>query len=156
MIKKFSLQPLMNLAQHQKDSATHRLGQLNRQQESAQQKLDTLLEYRRDYQSRLHEASQHGMEKAELRNFHQFINKLDEAISQQARLVENSRISTQAGCCEFNKAQRKLKSFDMLQQRHVEEQKKAEIKSEQKALDEHTSRSAAQRIMNPENQNNMP
>ena len=150
MIKPFSLQPLLNLAQHRNDSATRKLGQLNQQQQSAQQKLDTLLEYRKDYQTRLQEASQNGMDQSEMRNFQQFINKLDEAINQQARMVEHSKISTQVGRNEFDTTQRKLKSFDTLQQRHIEEQKKAAKQSEQKALDEHTGRITAYKMMNTE------
>ena len=153
MIKPFSLQPLMNLAQHQSDSATRKLGQLNQKQQSAQEKLEILQQYRRDYQTRLQESTQTGMNPAELRNFQQFINKLDEAINQQLNAVEQSKISTQAGRSEFDTTQRKLKSFDMLQQRHIEEQKKVAEKSEQKALDEHTGRFAALKMIKAENPN---
>lgn len=150
MIKPFSLQPLMNLAQHRNDSATRNLGQLNQQQQSAQQKLDILLEYRKDYQTRLQEATRNGMDPADLRNFQQFINKLDEAISQQLKAVEQSKASTQVGRGEFDTTQRKLKSFDTLQQRHIETQKQVAEKSEQKALDEHTGRFAAYKMLKAE------
>lgn len=153
MIKPFSLQPLMNLAQHQNDSATRKLGQLNKKQQSTQQQLDLLLQYRKDYQTRLQEATLNGMNPAELRNFQQFINKLDEAISQQLKAVEQSKASTQAGRGEFNTAQRKLKSYDTLQQRHIETQNKAAEKFEQKALDEHTGRFAALKMNSTEDQN---
>ena len=153
MTKPFSLQTLMKLAQHQNDSATSRLGKLNRQQQGAQQSLDTLLEYRKDYQTRLQEAARNGMNPSDLRNFQQFINKLDDAISQQLKLVEQSKASTQAGRNEFDTARRKLRSFDMLQQRHIEEQKKITEKSEQKTLDEHTSRVAAYKMNDLEEQN---
>jgi len=153
MTKPFSLQPLMKLAQHQNDSAARKLGQLNRQQQGAQQNLDTLLEYRKDYQTRLQEATQNGMSQADLRNFQQFIDKLDEAISQQIKLVEQSEVLTQTGRNEFNATRRKLKSFDTLQQRHIEEQKKVAEKSQQKTLDEHTSRAAAYKMNNAEEQN---
>lgn len=152
MTKPFSLQPLMKLAQYQNDSATRKLGQLNKQQQGAQQNLDTLLEYRKDYQTRLQEAIRDGMSPADLRNFQQFIDKLDEAIGQQLNLVEQSKASTQAGRDEFDITQRKLKSFDMLQQRHIEAQRKAAEKSEQKALDEHTGRVAAYKMNNTEDQ----
>lgn len=151
MTKPFTLQPLINLTQHQNESATRKLGQLNQLQQSAQQKLDTLMEYRKDYQNRLQEAARGGMEPAQLRNFQHFINKLDEAISQQRKVVEQSRISTQIGRTEFDTTQRKLKSFDALQQRHFEAQKKIAEKSEQKTLDDHTSRLAAYKMNNPEN-----
>lgn len=153
MIKPFSLQPLINLTQHQNETATRKLGQLNRQEQSAQQKLDTLMGYRRDYQNRLQEASQNGLDHMQLRNFQHFINKLDEAISQQRKAVEQSKVSTQMGRAEFDTTQRKLKSFDTLQQRHIDTQKKLAEKSEQKVLDEHTSRMSAYKLNNPENQN---
>lgn len=153
MIKPFSLQPLINLTQHQNETATRKLGQLNRQEQSAQQKLDTLMGYRRDYQNRLQEASQNGLDHMQLRNFQHFINKLDEAISQQRKAVEQSKVSTQMGRAEFDTTQRKLKSFDTLQQRHIDTQKKLAEKSEQKALDEHTGRMSAYKLNNPENQN---
>lgn len=152
MTKPFSLQPLLKLAQYRNDSATLKLGQLNKLQQGAQQNLDTLLEYRKDYQTRLQEAIRDGMSPADLRNFQQFINKLDEAIGQQLKLVEQSKASTQAGRNEFDITQRKLKSFDMLQQRHIEAQKKAAEKSEQKTLDEHTGRMAAYKMNNIEDQ----
>lgn len=150
MLKPFSLKPLLDIAQYQNDSATRKLGFLNKQQQSEQKKLDTLLEYRKDYQARLQEASQSGMDQAKLRNFHLFINKLDEAINQQLSLVENSKASTNVGRSEFNTTQRKLKSFDTLQQRHFEAQNKISIKVEQKTLDEHTGRVIAHRIINAE------
>jgi flagellar FliJ protein len=153
MKKPFSLQPLMNLAQNQKDSATHKLGQLNRQQHNAQSKLEMLQQYRKDYHLRLQELTKSGINPAELRNFQEFINKLDEAISQQLKLVGQSKVSTQVGRGEFDTAQRKLKSLDTLQQRHIATQKKVAEKSEQKALDEHTGRSATYKAINAEDQN---
>ena len=150
MFKPFSLQPLMNLAQHQNESATRELGQRNRQQQSMQEKLEMLQKYRSDYQARLQAASQSGMDPAALRNFQEFINKLDEAIAQQRLSVEQSKVSVQAGRSEFDTTQRKLKSYSTLQERHVEEQKKVDAKSEQRAQDEYTGRFSALRIQNAE------
>lgn len=149
MTKPFTLQPLIDLTQHQHETATRKLGQLNQLQQSAQQKLDTLLEYRKDYQNRLQEAAQSGMDPVQLRNFQNFINKLDEAISQQRKALEQSKVSAQIGRAEFDTTQRKLKSFDTLHQRHVEMQRKIAEKSEQKMLDEHTGRMAAYKMGHP-------
>ncbi|OGS80620.1 MAG: flagellar export protein FliJ [Gallionellales bacterium GWA2_55_18] len=153
MAKPFSLQSVMNLAQHQNDSATRKLGHLNKQQLGTQQQLEILRQYRRDYQARLQESTQDGMNPAELRNFQEFINKIDEAIAQQIQAVEQSKVSTQAGRVEFDLTRRRLKSFDMLHQRHIEEQKKIAEKSEQKSLDEHTNRLSARKMLNTENSN---
>jgi flagellar FliJ protein len=90
MTKPFSLQPLIGLALHQNDAATRKLGQLNKQQQSAQGKLEMLRQYRKNYQERLQTSTQSGINPTELRNFQEFINKLDEAISQQLKLVAHS------------------------------------------------------------------
>lgn len=150
MTKAFHLQPLLNLAQIKNESATRRLGELNKQQQDTQAQLDILLQYRRDYQARLQTSSQDGMNPALLRNFQEFIYKLDAAIAQQTRAVEQSKLSTQIGLGEFAGTQRKLKSFDTLQQRHIETQIKVEAKQEQKAMDEHTGRVTAYKMLNTE------
>jgi flagellar FliJ protein len=153
MTKPFSLQPLMDLVQHQNDTATHKLGQLNKQEHSAQSKLEMLQQYRKDYQTRLQDATRNGIDQVQLRNFHEFINKLDAAINQQLKLVGQSRASTQVGRSEFDTARRKLKSFDTLQQRHIKTQKKVVEKFEQAAHDEHTGRNMAYKAINAEDQN---
>jgi len=148
MSNKFKLQPLLNLAQMNNESATRKLGQLNKQEHETQSKLEVLQQYRKDYQDRLQAASQQGMDPALLRNFQEFIYKLDAAIAQQSKAVEQSKLSTQAGRGDFSNTQRKLKSFDTLQQRHAEEQHKIEAKQEQRAMDEHTGRFVALKMQN--------
>ena len=142
MTKTFSLQPLVHLAQQKNDAATKKFGQLNKQQQAAQAKLDTLLQYRKDYQTRFQEAVQNGMNQSDLRNFQGFIQRLDEAISQQRSINEQMLNSVQAGRNELQDTQRKMKSFDTLAQRHMENEKKLEAKSEQRLQDEHTGRHA--------------
>ncbi len=141
----------MNLARHQNESAILNLGQLNQRQQSAQQKLDALLAFRKHYQSQMQAISLSGMDQAALRNFQQFIDTLDAAINLQLKAVGLSKALTQAGRSEFNTAQRKLKSFDTLQQRHLETQNKVAAKSEQKMLDEHTGRIFSRKLLDEEN-----
>lgn len=142
MTKTFSLQPLVHLAQQKNDAATKKFGQLNKQQQAAQAKLDTLLQYRKDYQTRFQDAVQNGMNQSDLRNFQGFIQRLDEAISQQRSINEQMLNSVQVGRNELQDTQRKMKSFDTLVQRHMENEKKLEAKSEQRLQDEHTGRHA--------------
>jgi flagellar FliJ protein len=140
MTKIFSLQPLVHLAQQKNEAATRKFGQLNQQQQAAQAKLDTLLQYRKDYQTRFQEAEQNGMSQSDLRNFQAFIQRLDEAITQQRNATELARNSVQVGRSELQDTQRKMKSFDALEQRHLESEKKLAAKSEQRLQDEHTGR----------------
>lgn len=151
MSKKFHLQPLLDLAQTKNEEATRRLGQLNKQELDTKSQLEILLQYRRDYQARMQTASQAGTDPVLLRNFQEFIYKLDAAIAQQRKSVEQSERSTQMGRNEFNSTLRKLKSFDTLQQRHIETQQKIEAKQELRAADEHTGRAIAHKMRNEEN-----
>ena len=152
MIKPFSLQPLVHLAQQRNDAATKKFGQLNQQQQAAQTKLDTLLQYRKDYQARFQEAVQNGMSQSDLRNFQNFIQRLDEAIAQQRNVNEQAINSVQTGRNELQGTQRKMKSFDTLEQRHLESEKKLAAKSEQRQQDEHTGRNAAMKAAAAQNE----
>lgn len=153
MTKPFRLQPLVHLSQQKNDAATRKLGQLNQQQQAAQAKLDTLLQYRKDYQIRFQEAVQNGMSQSGLNNFQNFIQRLDEAIEQQRSLNEQARRSVQIGRNELEDTQRKMKSFNTLAQRHKESEKKLEAKSEQRQLDEHTGRHATLKAIATQNKN---
>ncbi len=151
MSRSFPLQTLLNLAQSKNDAATRRLGLLNKQEHDAQAQLDLLHQYRREYQERMQAACQDGMNPALLKNFQEFIYKLDAAIAQQTLVVEQSKLSVRMGRNDFNHAQRKLKSFYTLQQRHTEAQIKAETKQEQRITDEHTGRMSAYKALDAEN-----
>lgn len=148
MIKPFSLQPLVHLAQQKNDAATKKLGQLNQQQQTAQQKLDALLQYRKDYQLKFQEEAKNGMAPADMKNFQDFIGRLDQAIQQQTSVIEKANVGVQTGRNELMDTTRKMKSFDTLAQRHIEAEKKLEAKSEQRIQDEHTGRFAAYRAAN--------
>lgn len=153
MAKKFSLQPLVHLAQQQNDAAIRKFGQLNQQQQAAQAKLDTLLQYRKDYQARLQQAEQNGMNQAELRNFQNFILRLDEAVVQQRNKNEQALSMVQIGRNELQEAQRKMKSFDTLKKRHIENEMKLAAKLEQRQQDEHTGRISAIKVAAAQNEN---
>jgi len=145
MIKPFSLQPLVHLAQQKNDAATKKLGQLNQQNQTAQQKLDALQQYRKDYQLKFQEEAKNGMAPVDMKNFQDFIGRLDQAIQQQTAVIEKTRAGVSNGRNELMDTTRRMKSFDTLAQRHVETEKKLEAKTEQRIQDEHTGRFAAYR-----------
>lgn len=152
MIKPFSLQPLVHLSQQKNDAAAKKFGQLNQQQQAAQAKLDTLIQYRKDYQARFQEAVQSGMSQSDLCNFQNFIQRLDEAIAQQSNANEQAIHSMQEGRTRLQDTQRNMKSFDTLAQRHMEKERKLEAKSEQRQLDEHTGRHATIKAATAQNE----
>lgn len=143
MTKPFPLDTLLNLAHQQNDAAARKLGQLNRQELSAQARLSALQEYRRDYQQQFETAEKNGISPADMRNFQQFIDRLDQAIRQQQQEIDKAHSSVQKGRHELLDSTRKMKSFDTLAQRHVESERKVEARSEQRLQDEQSGRFAA-------------
>lgn len=143
MSKQFPLQPLVDLAQHQNEAATKKLGQLNHQHQTAQEKLNALQQFRRDYQEKFQEAVQNGMEPTTLLNFQDFINRLDQAIQQQEKAITHAENSVKTGRHELMGATRKMRSFDTLAQRHIEIEKVQEGRNDQRAQDEQTGRFSA-------------
>lgn len=153
MTKPFTLQPLVNLAHQKNDAATRKFGKLNQQEQAEISKLDTLLQYRKDYQKRYQEAMQAGMSQSDLSNFQNFMSRLDEVVTQQQKIVEQIHYSVEAGRSELQDANRKMKSFDTLSQRHLENERKIEAKSEQRLQDELTGRHVAFRDANAQGDN---
>lgn len=143
MSKTFSMQPLVHLAHQKNDDASKKFGQLIQQQKAAQTKLHTLEQYREDYQTRLQQAVINGINQTSLRNFQDFILRLDEAVAQQRNALEQISRLIQAGRKELANTQRNMKSFDTLAQRHIESEKKLQDKLEQRQQDEHTGRNSA-------------
>lgn len=152
MIKPFPLQPLVHLAQQKNDAATKKLGQLNQQHQTAQQKLDALLQYLKDYQVKFQEEAKKGMSPADMKNFQDFIGRLDQAIKMQQGVIEKAKAGVQNGRNELMDTTRKMKSFDTLAQRHIDAEKKQEAKNEQRAQDEMTGRLAAYRAAKQDSQ----
>lgn len=147
MTKIFPMQPLVHLAHQKNDDATRKFGQIIQQQQAAQTKLQTLEQYREDYQTQLQQAVKNGITQISLRNFQDFIRRLDEAVAQQRNVIEQIRHSINAGRNELANTQRKMKSFDTLAQRHLESEKKLEEKLEQRQQDEHVGRHSALKAM---------
>ncbi len=143
MTKTFSLQPLVDLSHHKNDAAALKLGQLNQKQQAEQKKLETLLQFRRDYQNKFREATQSGMDQNGLRNFQSFLDRLDEAIQQQRGVIEQATQSFANGRDELHQAQRAMKSFDTLAQRHAETVRQQNNQTDQKLQDEQSGRFAA-------------
>lgn len=143
MTTTYTLKTLLDLAQDRSDAAATRLGRLNAQEQNAEQKLQLLLEYRQDYQARFQELSKNGLDQAKWLNFRAFMSKLDTAIAEQRKAVASSHDNVQVGRSDWHAQQHKLKSFDILSQRHRLTELNRASKQEQREQDEQTSKSLA-------------
>lgn len=140
MSKKFPLQTLLDLSQNRLDDATRILGELMNSEKEATQRLELLIQYRTEYHSRFLESARNGVSQDQWRNFQGFLARLDTAIGQAQNAVNHSKQRTAQGQQQWLEKRGEVKAYDTLSDRFAQRQAYAEMKMEQKALDEHTAR----------------
>jgi flagellar FliJ protein len=140
-MKAFPLQSLLDLSQVHMDDAARKLGQLLASEQEVGKTLALLEQYREEYEARFRQAAQNGLTRDEWGNYQSFLGRIDEAIAQQRALVETSRQRTVDGQKEWLDKRNRVKAFDTLSQRHKAHEVHSEAKSEQRAQDEHASKS---------------
>ena len=140
MSEKFPLQPLLDLANVRMDEVTRELGELIASERSSQQKLALLQGYRSEYSERFIEAARSGIGSEAMRNYTNFLNRIDEAIEIQRRIVEQSHQHTSQGQQQWVEQHTKVRAFDTLSQRFQNELARKTSRQEQRASDEHASR----------------
>lgn len=140
MAQPFSLQPLLEIMQNRTDEATRKLGQLIAAEQSQKSRLQMLEQYREEYAQRMRQAAADGITPLALRNYQDFLARIDEAITQQRTAVRNSENSTKAGQEHWKSQNKQLKAIDTLSLRHEARERYRENKQDQKLQDEFTTR----------------
>ncbi len=148
MTTRFALQNLLDLAQARTESAAQNLGQRFSRELAEEQKLQMLIDYRRDYQASFQKAMHDGVSPASLRNYQEFMNKLDLAVKQQMEMVTHWQRQALASRQAWESEQRRLKSYDTLHERHHQSQSRRESRTEQKEHDEYSATAHTRLISN--------
>jgi len=136
MAKLTSLPTLIDLATDGVDKAGKLLQQLTAERSNAEQQLSMLQTYRQDYAERLQKATESGLSASNYHNFRQFIATLDEAISQQNRVVAQIASKLEAGRQQWHAEKRRLSSYEALRAREARQQAMRDNRTEQIASDE--------------------
>lgn len=136
----FTLQPLLEIMQNRADEATRKLGQLLAAEQNQRSRLEMLENYRAEYAQRLRDTAAEGITPLALRNYQDFMARIDEAIAQQRAVVDASARNTKAGQDHWQTQNRQLKAIDTLSNRHDARERLRENKQEQKVQDEFSTR----------------
>lgn len=145
MSKSFRLQPILDLAEREAEKSAAQLGALNLQVQQVEAKLNLLLQYREDYLVRFRSGMREDPHSGGWRNFHDFMDKLDAAVTQQQAIVAHALELMRKGQAEHLDRQRRVKAFDTLASRHQTAETRREGRAEQRAFDELASNVAAKR-----------
>jgi len=140
MVRQLPLQTLIELARTSVDDTARELALLNAQCNSAEHQLGMLRDYRQDYLEKLQAAMRTGLAAADCHNYQRFIATLDDAIAQQATVLQHAKQLAQEGRERWQHAQRKLNSFETLQSRQSHAQARIDARREQRDNDEYAAR----------------
>lgn len=140
MARPFSLQPLLEIMQNRADEATQQLGKLIAAEQNQRSRLQMLEQYRQEYAQRLIDSTTQGLPPLLLRNYQDFLARIDEAINQQQLAVQNSEKDTLAGQSHWQAQNKQLKAIDTLSARHQHAELHREEKAAQKIQDEFCTR----------------
>jgi flagellar FliJ protein len=142
MAHKFALQRIQKIADHQTDAAAASLGALNQELHAHEGKLMLLFRYRTEYHERLQRAAADGLDGATMRNYQDFLRRLEHAIMQQHALVVDARTRAEHGRIEWQNRRRKSMTFDTLSHRYDVRARRDEASHEQKLQDEFAQQGA--------------
>jgi len=137
MARPFHLQPLVDLSADRVEAAERRLQALDSERRDARDKLDQVEAYRVEYRERLQRALAQGMNVVQVRDYHVFLARLDEACSQQQVEVERRESAWAAGKAEWLEQRRRKQAFDTLADRHLQAESVRDARLEQRLQDDH-------------------
>jgi flagellar FliJ protein len=147
MTQKFALGRIQEIADHQTDAAAASLADVNRELHEQEARLMLLFKYRSEYHERLHRAASEGLDGAAMRNYQDFLQRLEHAIMQQHAQVVEARTRAEHSRLEWQNRRRKSMSFDSLSRRFELRELREEAMRDQKTQDEHAQRGARAKSM---------
>ena len=134
---------LRELACERRDTLGVRLAEAATVRDAARQKLEMLLDYRNEYDNRLAQNTNDGIDAEKLRSYRTFLANLERAIDQQSELLAAAQQRVAAAQASWRGEQRQVESFRILDQRQQAEVARAAGRREQKLTDEYASRGLA-------------
>uniref|UniRef100_UPI0033427BF1 flagellar export protein FliJ n=1 Tax=Castellaniella defragrans TaxID=75697 RepID=UPI0033427BF1 len=127
---------LIELSRNKVEEAGQLLAELSTQRHQAQGQLDTLDGYRADYAGRLQTSTRDGLSASNYHNFRRFIATLDEAISQQNKIIAQIDTRLDAGRRQWYAEKRRLSSYEALKARQDRQTRYREQRIDQRLSDE--------------------
>jgi flagellar protein FliJ len=134
---------LRELACERRDALAQRLAEAATQRDAASQKLEMLLDYRREYDGRLAQNATEGIDAERLRSYRTFLANLERAIEQQNEALATAQERVAQAQAQWRDEQRQVDSFRILDERQQAEQARSADRLEQKLTDEFASRGLA-------------
>jgi len=147
MKKSARLAPLLKLEQNKEQEQVKALGQARSAVAVQVEKLQQLVDYRSEYEQMVSQEGSQGISATRLQGYHQFLNRLTAAITQQKEQLELTKQQENMAQNQWFQQRGAVKRMDNLIDRNVYQERLEEDKREQKMLDEQAQQ--LQRLRRP-------
>lgn len=104
------------------------------------QKAEVLRDYRGQYAQQLIGAAGAGLDASRMRDTLAFIARIDQALEQQKLEIERLEANWQLRVADWNERTRELKTYGVLEQRHIDRLAVRDRRQEQRLTDEWANR----------------
>lgn len=132
------LAPVLKLKNMHEQEAVKHYAQARSQLAQEQNKLEQLVEYRKEYQSMVERKGREGISANRLHALHRFVHKLNNAISQQQEQLSLVQQETLAKEKNWLVRRGAAKNMAKLVARHAQSEQRESDRKEQRTLDEQT------------------
>lgn len=136
------MQPLRRVAESKEQQAATELGRAQQQLQSQINRLNELLNYKNEYLSKFQQTGQNGIAVDRLQSFRSFLEKLELAVEQQKQAVKTAGELVDKRKHQWFTSRDKVKIFDNVINKIVDQEHKQEEKQEQKESDDRAQRSS--------------
>ena len=143
MVTTHPLETLQTRAEDASTVAMTKLAEMLAGLRDSEGRLAMLERYRDEYQAKMNKASHDGVGIVELNNFRTFLGRLEEAVAQQLADVKHWQSAVEMSREAWRDADRRARSYGVLNERRHERTLNAAARGEQKQSDEYAARMAS-------------
>jgi flagellar protein FliJ len=142
MASSHPLETLQSRAEDATTTAMAKLAEMLAGLRDSESRLAMLHRYRDEYRTKMENASRNGVSVIELNNFRTFLARLEEAVAQQQADVNHWQAAVDRSREFWREAERRSRSYGVLNDRRHERERDAAERVEQKQSDEFAARVA--------------
>lgn len=137
---RFPLAAVQDLARFREEEAGRMVALAAARLAEGRQKAEVLRDYRAQYAQQLISTAGDGIDAGRIRDTLAFIARIDQALEQQALEIERLEANWQAMVTDWNERTRELKTYEVLEQRHIDRLAVRERRQEQRITDDWATR----------------
>ena len=142
--KSTRFQTVVRYTESKEEKAAQKLAESQRNLVEQQTRLDSLDQFKDEYAQRFTQTGQQGMRATQLRDFHAFMGKLQNAVDHQKRLLQVAVGDVESKKKQWLLTRNETRKANTLLERYLLQEQRVQDKQEQKDSDERAQRMTKQ------------